>query len=521
MVEYVKLSCPGCGRELRVRKQYAGFEVKCSHCEQPFLVPMSDSRSGAVTLAVASPPADREAERAAERAKARCAELERELERAEAETERLASELARAVQERDRVAADLRTRAEDREHLAANLQRAIEEKDRLAADLTTISAERDRAVQTSSHAEAGAAALQAEVASVRAELATLQPRVAAHDSEIAPLQAEIATLKSELATLQQQIPDANEQGQITGVLRGELTDTQNELEQLRSQTRALEAQAASAATLESELNRAQQQLGELQANCERASHERVTITADRDRLAAELDRCAAEHDQRAARLREAEQTIVESQRAAELASERDSAVAKWRQELADLQEKSTRELHAARAELDRQRLLADEAAQKRAAAESVAACEASSLREELKRLGTRCRQLEQAVKDANWQRDEATAEADRQRLAAEQFRDAAQQAAAIQSRLDELAEQVKEHEAVRDALERDHAAEVARLAASLKAAEQQRDALARRIPEQSETTQQQVQDLSRQLQSAQSELEYLRSVISSLGIKVA
>ena len=110
MVEYLQLSCPNCQRELRVRRQYVGLQVACSHCGRSFAVELPDDARGAATDAESpSYQTASEADRAA--LERQITELASELEKlretelrhtTQLEQQRLESTALR--QERDRLA---------------------------------------------------------------------------------------------------------------------------------------------------------------------------------------------------------------------------------------------------------------------------------------------------------------------------------------------------------------------------------------------------------------------------------
>jgi chromosome segregation ATPase/DNA-directed RNA polymerase subunit RPC12/RpoP len=215
MVEYLQISCPSCQRTLRVRKQYAGREVACSHCGQSFVVQQPDEpHESAMHPVRHHPQAISEAER--ESYEKQVADLADELQKVRADHQKIASELAVVTEQVQR-------RDAERDQLGNQVKELTAQLEQLREQAQVDAVLRDELADS-----------QAELEQLRAQIQSLESRVAAADR----LEQELKIENVQRDRLNEQLQKLSEEVVAVRVERDRLADQDTthtaELEQLHT-----------------------------------------------------------------------------------------------------------------------------------------------------------------------------------------------------------------------------------------------------------------------------------------------
>ncbi|MBV8269417.1 MAG: hypothetical protein JO252_24095 [Planctomycetaceae bacterium] len=410
---HLRMPCPHCGRELRIRNEYLGLNIGCKHCHHTFRARQEDLLDPLPRAAPPVPAADPHGEG---QAAGRIQELQREL-----------------------------------QHVCSQL---TEQVSRHTATLQELQAVEDRFAQ----AEVRAVELQEHLEI----LLERHLRAAAATSESAATRSERDALRAEVERLRNLVTDVRLDASSPELLAGS-READQEKEALRAQ---LEAQAADASRRLDHLARQRDDLADerdrLGAEVQALRFELSARATEADRLGAERDALAHEAEQLRARRVELEQASARSE--ADLAEIRDRAEADRRelQEGRDAQRRDLLEEAERRLEDERARHEAERQAWRELSATLPSPDDPEPLRREVEVLRVQCEEAGRHVESLARERDRLQSRLDdveRERLAGptEQVR----QEAAEASRLgDELAGRVRALDAELTRLRSDHDAEM-------------------------------------------------------------
>jgi myosin protein heavy chain len=303
MVEYLQIACPSCQRTLRVRKQYVGLTVACSHCGNNFPVeqPPEPSETGA--------PAERPAPQAVsetdhESYEKRIAELARALEEKE-------SEVQQGRDERTLVTEQLQQRDAERNRLGNQIKALTDELEQLREQAQVDAVLRDEL------ADSGA-----EVERLRAQIQSLESRAAVAES----LEQELQSERAARGRLSEQVQKLSEELERTRVERNHLAEHgmthKTELDRLRTSLTDLERSSeaeqasleASSAQLKQAFDDARMGWGTerevLEKQVGTATRQAAATTLELEKLRNERDQLAAQCAAKDASIREAEKSFA-------------------------------------------------------------------------------------------------------------------------------------------------------------------------------------------------------------------